>query len=126
MSRITQVSLANRVTVFFLFVATVLAGISAYINLPRESFPDVEIPLVRLTVISGISGSGKSSLMRGVIAPGVESVVSRKRAAKAKFYKSMTGAKEIQAIARALGAASVSEISVDVPPTSEPIPFSVG
>ncbi|MFT5411879.1 MAG: excinuclease ABC subunit A, partial [Verrucomicrobiales bacterium] len=59
---------------------------------------DVDIPLGRLTVISGISGSGKSSLMRGVIAPGVEAVVSRKRPTKAKKYKSLTGAKEIQAI----------------------------
>ena len=60
---------------------------------------DVEIPLGRLTVISGISGSGKSSLMRGVIAPAVQSAVSRKRAAAgAKPYRSVAGAKEIQAI----------------------------
>jgi len=59
---------------------------------------DVAIPLGRLTVISGISGSGKSSLMRGVIAPGVESVVSRKRATRGKRYKSISGAKELNAI----------------------------
>ncbi|MES2708307.1 MAG: excinuclease ABC subunit UvrA [Verrucomicrobiota bacterium] len=32
---------------------------------------DADIPLGRLTVLSGISGSGKSSLMRGVIQPAV-------------------------------------------------------
>ncbi|MGI9240439.1 MAG: excinuclease ABC subunit UvrA [Verrucomicrobiales bacterium] len=59
---------------------------------------DVDIPLGRLTVISGISGSGKSSLMRGVIGPGVEAAVSRKRQTGGKHYKSMTGAKQLQAI----------------------------
>ena len=59
---------------------------------------NVDLPLGCLTVISGISGSGKSSLMRGVIAPGVEAVVSRKRQTGVKQYRSITGAKEIQAI----------------------------
>ncbi len=59
---------------------------------------DVDIPLARLTVISGISGSGKSSLMRGVIAPGVEAAVSRKRQTGVKQYKSIVGAKQLQAI----------------------------
>ncbi|MEI8233613.1 MAG: excinuclease ABC subunit UvrA [Verrucomicrobiota bacterium] len=33
---------------------------------------DVRIPIGRLTVLSGISGSGKSSLMRGVLRPALE------------------------------------------------------
>ena len=40
---------------------------------------DVRIPVGRLTVIAGISGSGKSSLMRGVIKPAVDSVLKRPR-----------------------------------------------
>ena len=59
---------------------------------------NVDIPLGWLTVITGISGSGKSSLMRGVIAPGVEAVVSRKRQSGVKQYRSIAGAKAIQAI----------------------------
>ena len=41
---------------------------------------DVQIPLARLTVLTGISGSGKSTLMRGVLKPGVEAALSKKRA----------------------------------------------
>ncbi len=44
--RLTDLSLSHRVTVFFLLVAVTLAGLRAYSSLPRESFPDIEIPLV--------------------------------------------------------------------------------
>ncbi|MDH3253486.1 MAG: efflux RND transporter permease subunit [Acidobacteriota bacterium] len=44
--RLTDRSLANRVTVFFLAAATVFAGVNAYRSIPRESFPDIEIPLI--------------------------------------------------------------------------------
>ena len=40
---------------------------------------NVKIPLARLTVLSGISGSGKSSLMRGVIHPAVHEALSATR-----------------------------------------------
>jgi excinuclease ABC subunit A len=40
---------------------------------------NVQIPLARLTVLSGISGSGKSSLMRGVIHPAVHEALSATR-----------------------------------------------
>ena len=43
---------------------------------------DVAIPMQRLTVITGISGSGKSSLMRGVVKPAAEGAVSRKKKGK--------------------------------------------
>jgi multidrug efflux pump subunit AcrB len=44
--KLTDISLANRVTVFFLAAAAAFAGLNAYIKLPRESFPDIEIPLI--------------------------------------------------------------------------------
>ena len=44
--RITDASLAKRATVFFLMAATFVAGVSAYVSLPREAFPDVEIPQI--------------------------------------------------------------------------------
>jgi CzcA family heavy metal efflux pump len=44
--RLTDTSLTNRVTVFFLAAAAVLAGMNAYRTIPRESFPDIEIPLI--------------------------------------------------------------------------------
>ncbi len=46
MARLTEISLAHRVTVFFLAVAVAFAGLNAYRNLPRESFPDIEIPVI--------------------------------------------------------------------------------
>ncbi len=43
---------------------------------------DVRIPINRLTVVSGISGSGKSSLIRGVLVPAVRDALTRKRKSK--------------------------------------------
>ncbi|MGD2113811.1 MAG: efflux RND transporter permease subunit [Acidobacteriota bacterium] len=44
--RVTDLSVAKRATVFFLMVAAVVAGVNAYRSLPREAFPDIEIPQV--------------------------------------------------------------------------------
>ena len=44
---------------------------------------DVRFPLARLTVITGISGSGKSSLMRGVLKPLVEEGLKTARRGRA-------------------------------------------
>ncbi|MED5586915.1 MAG: excinuclease ABC subunit UvrA [Verrucomicrobiota bacterium] len=62
---------------------------------------NVEVPLGRLTVFTGVSGSGKSSLMRGVIKPAVESHLNgnRRKAARVnKTWKSLTGAELIAAV----------------------------
>lgn len=54
--RLTELSLQNRVTVFFLMAAALLAGVTAYRTLPREAFPDIEIPLIIVyTVYPGAS-----------------------------------------------------------------------
>jgi excinuclease ABC subunit A len=54
---------------------------------------EVAIPLERLTVITGISGSGKSSLMRGVIRPAAEVAVSKSKKRKPKNapYRTVAG-----------------------------------
>ena len=44
--RLTELSLRSRVTVFFLMAAVIFAGLTAYRTLPRESYPDIEIPLI--------------------------------------------------------------------------------
>jgi len=44
--RITDLSIAKRATVFFVMAAAVAAGVNAYLSLPREAFPDIEIPQV--------------------------------------------------------------------------------
>ncbi len=50
MKRLVDASLANRSTVFFLMTAMVILGSLAYATLPRELFPDVDIPLIVVIV----------------------------------------------------------------------------
>ena len=70
---------------------------------------DVRIPIGRLTVISGISGSGKSSFMRGVLKPAVDSKIKKTGAAKkkqarisakasTKTWKAITGVDLLEAV----------------------------
>lgn len=42
--RLGELAVKNRATIFFALFAVVVAGTSAYVSLPRESFPDIEIP----------------------------------------------------------------------------------
>ncbi len=44
--RLVDASLANRSTVFFLMTAMVILGSLAYATLPRELFPDIDVPLI--------------------------------------------------------------------------------
>ncbi|MEM7387910.1 MAG: excinuclease ABC subunit A, partial [Verrucomicrobiota bacterium] len=64
---------------------------------------EVAIPLGRFTGIAGISGSGKSSFMRGVLKPAVEAVLKAKGKpvslpAGEKTWKSISGAQEVGAL----------------------------
>jgi excinuclease ABC subunit A len=53
---------------------------------------DVKFPVNRLTVVTGISGSGKSSLVRGVLEPGVREAISRNRIVRGeKPWTSISG-----------------------------------
>ncbi len=53
---LTNLALDNRVSVLVLMVLIVILGISSYINLPKESYPEVEIPTVYIgTVYPGNS-----------------------------------------------------------------------
>ncbi|MDB6137718.1 MAG: excinuclease subunit, partial [Verrucomicrobiaceae bacterium] len=61
---------------------------------------DIAIPLARLTVITGVSGSGKSSLMHGALSPAVREVLSKSKKKKAKnqAWVSLTGAEHLGGI----------------------------
>ena len=64
---------------------------------------DVRIPLGRLTVACGISGSGKSSLLRGTLVPALKESMTRRgrkpsRKAAPPPYDKLTGAEHIGAV----------------------------
>jgi excinuclease ABC subunit A len=52
---------------------------------------DARFPVGRFSVITGISGSGKSTLMRSVLLPAVKHGLSRRKAAPAHGFESITG-----------------------------------
>ncbi|MDD5200318.1 MAG: excinuclease ABC subunit UvrA, partial [Terrimicrobiaceae bacterium] len=61
---------------------------------------DARFPINRLTVISGISGSGKSSLVRGVLVPAVREGLTRKSKSKhaPKGYLAIGGLEKLGAV----------------------------
>ena len=58
---------------------------------------DVAIPLARLTVLTGISGSGKSTILHQAIAPAAK-VGGKQKVAGVKRYKSTSGGKNIKSV----------------------------
>ncbi|MEM7584186.1 MAG: efflux RND transporter permease subunit [Acidobacteriota bacterium] len=48
--RIVDTALRQRATVFFLMTAMIVMGMIAYVTLPRENFPDIDIPLILVYV----------------------------------------------------------------------------
>ena len=57
---------------------------------------DVRFPLGRLTVLTGISGSGKSSLMRGVLRPAL--AAEKKAAGEQKKYDAILGREQVETV----------------------------
>ncbi len=48
--RLVDFALQNRATVFFLMAAAGVLGLTAYATLPREKFPDIDVPLILVFV----------------------------------------------------------------------------
>jgi excinuclease ABC subunit A len=66
---------------------------------------DVNIPFGRLTVITGVSGSGKSSLMRAVLHPAVKEELAKalkrgrkSKSSEVKFWSSIQGVEQVAAV----------------------------
>jgi excinuclease ABC subunit A len=64
---------------------------------------DVSIPLGRLTILTGVSGSGKSSLMRASLHPAVKDALakpsnSKSKIQNSKLYSALRGAEHITAV----------------------------
>lgn len=62
--KITEASIDNRTSVFILALLIVIYGVVSYIQLPRESYPDISIPLVIVsTPYFGVSPEDIESLI---------------------------------------------------------------
>ncbi|MCB1275125.1 excinuclease ABC subunit UvrA, partial [Prosthecobacter sp.] len=59
---------------------------------------DVGIPLARLTVLTGVSGSGKSSFMHGALSPAVREKISKSKTKFTKAWKSVSGFENLQTV----------------------------
>ncbi|MEZ5387740.1 MAG: excinuclease ABC subunit UvrA [Prosthecobacter sp.] len=59
---------------------------------------DVSIPLARLTVLTGVSGSGKSSFMHGALSPAVREKISKSKTKFTKAWKSVSGFENLQTV----------------------------
>ncbi|MFN0127982.1 MAG: excinuclease ABC subunit UvrA, partial [Verrucomicrobiales bacterium] len=56
------------------------------------------LPLKRLTVITGVSGSGKSSFMRGVLYPAVAAALTGKKPTREPTWRTLAGADRLDAV----------------------------
>jgi len=75
MSAITDASLRHRATIFFLTLFVVLAGLSAYLTLPREASPDISIPqIIVYTLWPGASPADVESQVTRIVEREVKGV----------------------------------------------------
>jgi multidrug efflux pump subunit AcrB len=61
---LTDISIRRRLTVYVLIAIIVIAGMGSYLSLPRESFPEVKIPLIVVyTIYIGVSPEDVETLI---------------------------------------------------------------
>ncbi len=96
--KITDYSIKHRLTVYVLIVLVVVAGASAYVSLPRESFPEVKIPLIFVYTIYG-----------GVSPEDIETLITRPIETE---LKAISGIREI----RSTSSEGMSSIQVEFNP----------
>ena len=62
--KLTDYSIRHRLTIYVLILLTIIIGVSSYTSLPRESFPEVKIPLIIVyTLYSGVSPEDMETLV---------------------------------------------------------------
>jgi len=61
---VSDVAIARRITVYVLLLLIVIMGLYSYVVLPRESSPEVVIPLILVrTIYEGVAPSDIESLI---------------------------------------------------------------
>lgn len=84
--KITDVSIDQRTSVFIITIILALLGFSAYMNLPRESAPDISIPLVIVTAqYPGVSPEDIESLVTQPIEKEINSIKEVKEIYSSSF-----------------------------------------
>jgi multidrug efflux pump subunit AcrB len=96
--KITDYSIRHRLTIYVLTVLIAVAGITSYTSLPRESFPEVKIPLIFVY-----------TLYPGVSPQDMETLVTRPMETE---IKGITGIKEI----RSTSSEGISTVEVEFSP----------
>ena len=62
--RVTKYAIRHRLSVYFLILILCLGGVGVYVSMPRESFPEVEIPFVVVyTIYPGVSPTDMETLV---------------------------------------------------------------
>lgn len=84
--KITNVSIDKRISVFILIVLITILGITSYITLPKESFPDISIPLVIVsTPYFGVSPEDIESLITQPIEKEINTIAEVKKIRSSSF-----------------------------------------
>ena len=61
---ITKYAIRHRLSVYFLILILCLGGVGVYVSMPRESFPEVEIPFILVyTIYPGVSPTDMETLV---------------------------------------------------------------
>ena len=84
--KITDVSIDNRTSVFILVIIIVILGLLAYLTLPRESSPDISIPLVIVsTPYFGVSPEDIETLITQKIEKEINAISEVKEITSSSF-----------------------------------------
>ncbi len=77
--RLTKYAIQHRMSVYFMILVICLAGTGVYVSLQRESFPEVEFPLVMVhTVYPGVSPSDMEAVVTRPIETEIKSIAGIK------------------------------------------------
>ncbi len=123
--RLVDAALANRSTVFFLMTAMIILGSLAYATLPRENFPDVDIP--EILVFVPYPGASPEEIESQIVQPlereltglaGLDTLTSESRESIAMVTAEFVSGTDID-VARQKVRDRVDQAEVDFPDDAE-------